>query len=64
MENVRNSLAKLYEDCQEEQDEVFECSLDLDLLGQMIEQNGSAMQDSFQRAKNVLNSSRLTSKFD
>ena len=61
---VKESLWKLYADCKEEQDDTMECSAELGLLNEMLKEDARTIDSTFKRAKNVLVSSQLTSKFD
>ena len=42
----------------------MECSAELGLLNEMLKEDARTIDSTFKRAKNVLVSSQLTSKFD
>ena len=63
-QDVNNRLREIHETCLEEQEETGEICEEVTLLHAMLRQDTVNLNETFQRAKNVLNSSMLTSKYD
>ena len=61
---VNSSLKQLYNNCKEEQEEVWRCSDVLFGLKSMLDEDHKSLNTTFEKASAVLNSSKLTSKYD